>query len=302
MKSPMPTPQVPPGPYMRLRWSYVSLGLAVVTAGAVTTLVIVAKKTTADALSTTALGIAVVAFAAQLIIALAQGISAAQQTAEVSALNADTQAALADLRAANGEVIHSVRGTVATLMAEVIARSRREAEIVDDQSTEDAELAGATVSIAESPGLAALIRATRPLGAEATVTEAFAPLPPSPSFALMTTFPSEAEGRVIAERVRTLTPWEMGRLERFAAGALARSRRGGSTGAWLQLSGGILPTTRRLADKGLLLLNESRLRSEADESSTCWADLTIDGMKVVSLTHGNGPAPDWLLDEMTRSR
>ena len=94
---------------LTIPWSRVSLGLMVITAASLGSLVVVATIKEADVLSTVALALAVLAFAAQLVISIAQGQAANQQLLQSERINTETRSSCRRSRNDAELVINSKR-------------------------------------------------------------------------------------------------------------------------------------------------------------------------------------------------
>jgi len=271
----------PPPAAVQVRWSWISLGLLVLTVSAVGALIVVASIRKSDVLSTTALALAVLAFALQLIVSLAQGISGAQQLAHVERVNSDTQAALASLRATTDSLLATQREHfTALLKAAVTGKSWQEDESGSNGNEADPEVKPAEPVISSWFGP---VVAERP--------------EPAVEAKIMTAYPSEERGRELASIFNSLTPWEATAFSSRSRLALLRAKKGREIGGFVVPDmRGPSASTRGLEEKGLID-NSMRIREEGKVQK--WSTLTPLGVELASLLHGDGPLPDWLRQEMT---
>lgn len=90
--------KLPERPGLHVPWSWLSLGMLVLTITSLGVLSVIVGIKDVDILSTVALALAVLAFAAQLIVSLAQAQGSAQQLNQTERVNSETRSALAEVK------------------------------------------------------------------------------------------------------------------------------------------------------------------------------------------------------------
>lgn len=264
-----------PRSHLRVSWTWLSIGLTLVAGSAIGTLVVVSSVNDVDSLSTIALALAVLAFAAQLIISLAQGIAGSQQLANVERVNADTKSALAAVRAAVDSLLSNQSEHFSDLLRAFLNRdspesiSSPEATVAENDSSEMLER---------------LLRGASPKAA-------------GPEHKVLTEYPDEEKGTVLATMFRNLSPWAAQQLGKLARNAVIRSRRGDPHGGWMnmQKEGDPGPGTAELKQLEVVRIDK-RLKPDGSEGD--WVELTPTGLELASLMTGVGPPPKWLLETM----
>jgi hypothetical protein len=122
----------------RVSWTLLTIGLLVITAASLSTLVVVVSIKNVDVLSTVALALAVLAFAAQLIVSLAQAQGAAEQLTQAERINSQTQSALVEVRSSAQALLSNqseqFNKVLSAALGSVTREAVREAALTADDS------------------------------------------------------------------------------------------------------------------------------------------------------------------------
>ena len=282
---------------LMIPWPMLSLGLLVVTASSLGSLVVVATVKDADVLSTVALALAVLAFAAQLVISIAQSQTANQQLVQSERINTETRALLTDVRATSQSLLTTARDQFNTVLQHAL---RQIPDAIEEASQEEG---------------------VSPADLEERLTQSFqrtlqeylprAPILPSPDrptprtrrtaskedlelIDRMRTYPDEKEGEPLLGILNQLSPIAASALQSKAEREISMLRVGRSPGAFLSPDGA--PITEELVQKGLAEEVEAPpdRKPPGDTDTRRFARLTPMGRDVARLLIGHGPLPAWL--------
>ncbi|MBE1581271.1 hypothetical protein H4W30_008352 [Amycolatopsis roodepoortensis] len=281
---------------LNIRWSSLTLSLAIFASACLGTLVVVASVQKADALSTVALALAVLAFAAQLIVSMLQSSAGAQQLVQTERVNSSTQAALADIRATSNSVLSNQRD----LFGEVLRAALKEkvpsvAREVAEDSAEDPTNEGLISEELEEKLTRAIDRTFSQISRRNQSVEPHEPRKRSahPMYGILRTYPGEVEGRMAVELLRRLTQLEAMRVGDFARRFHDLARQGLAPRTSLirsadqPLPGSLLS----LAEKGVVVVSEGSHLADSVRYNIRFTDLGNDIARFVTAV---GPPPEWL--------
>jgi hypothetical protein len=281
---------------LRVPWSWLSIGLGVVAAASLGTLVVVAAVQDADALSTVALALAVIAFGAQLIVSLVQVQAQATQLAEVERVNTETHALLAQINAQGASLLTNQRDQFDRVLEYALRDALPNAVADSTMSLERGEEGPLHLRpVAEVEGFSSRFRQSFESALRDGLSEGSSGPNPYQGFIdRITSYPPSAEAA--AEAIATfneLTPREASALTRRAVDDLRRARLRQAPEGWTPISKpemGVV--TRNLETLGLIEFVPGDHPDFTGDGY--WRRLTPLGIEVARLLVAAGAPPDWL--------
>ncbi len=285
-------------PGFQVPWRGFSVGMGLIAAASVASLVVVTSVKDVDTLSTVALALAILAFAAQLVISVAERQASSQQLLQSERVNTETQALLADVRA-------STQGLHSTLSDQFDTVLRAALRPAIEEATQDGDVSPIEL---EKRITQHFDQAVRDLSTRAEIrnerywSSGQSPSPDGPAgdqgiIDHMETYPDADEGRRLLEVLNQLTPLEVTLLSKRAQRELERRRAGLST-RWYWKGDDPGPATQALIEKGLFE-PVSPLKGVAEKyPERNYVALSPLGRDVARLILAREPAPKWLLDSM----
>lgn len=282
-------------PWVGLTWT-----LAVLASASLGTLAVVASVQGADALSTVALALAILSFSAQLVVTLAQAQGGAQQVTAFERVSTSTQGALTEIRATSDALLANQREQFSEVLRYAFSSAATVAGTVADREAAEEGEESEHVEAARRVQQELLLRAaTGPGGLVRTpATEEGRRI-----HALLSSYPSEAEGRDSLDAVLSLGPWQAGQLVKWALRERERLADGGSREGWTSRKALLeRRAIRSLLEAGLIEEvapgTEYRLRPPDEWARTRLSDR---GIQLARVLVPQGKMPVWILEALDQS-
>jgi hypothetical protein len=270
---------------LTIDWRTLAIGLAILSVGSLTTLVVIVSVQDVDVLSAIALALAVIAFAAQIIVSLGQSFATNKQLATSEAVNSETRSLLGRITIQSDSLLSNQTQQFDRVLNAALGNDAvREAVAAVTGGDDDGDI---------SSGLdtEALTQALR-IGAERNLGVPLASDLPHQDFVNeMSGFPTQAEAQEAIAVFKTLTTMEAVLLVRRAAKDIQRAEFGFEPKGYSASGHG--KATDGLIAKGLVVY-----RAEADARGAIrdYRRLTPLGRTLARLLNVGEASdrPDWI--------